>query len=57
MTRCRCAQCMGTDEPEEETCADGRCGECAACIAEDRESDRQDWEYEKRRDREMKKRE
>ena len=56
MTRdyiCKCAQCCGTAEPEEETCADGRCGECASCIAEHSEADRGDWEYERRRDREM----
>jgi hypothetical protein len=54
MTRCRCRQCMGTDEPEEqEYCADGRCGACPGCLRASDEADRGDWEFERKRDRQL----
>lgn len=52
MKRCRCRQCMGTDEPEEmEYCEDGRCGACPGCLrAQDEEEDQ---EYERKRDKNL----
>ena len=51
---CKCAQCMGTAEPEEEGyCEDGNCGACPGCLRASDEADRGDWEYERKRDRKL----
>lgn len=54
---CQCAGCRGVAEPpeEDEYCEDGLCGACPGCLRASDEADRGDWEYERKRDKQLEK--